>query len=177
MSPLLSRTTQPNPLPGYKFETLSTLPHPWGQTSREFIESRPSQPVNNAQQYCSVVRTGIGNTTLCLGGEVDCLWDVKPRTPSSPIHWVELKTSVDPRTDRDAVNFERKLLKYWIQSFLLGVPKIVVGFRSRDGVLVRVEEMETAAIPGIVKRRRAPLWDGDVCINFAGAFLECECSF
>lgn len=56
---------------GYKFETLSTLPAPWGETSREYIENRENEVVNNEAQYCSVVRTGIGQTVLCLGGEVD----------------------------------------------------------------------------------------------------------
>lgn len=58
-------------LSGYKFETLSTLPTTWAETSREFIEDRENHIVNNKGQYCSVVRTGIGSTTLCLGGEVD----------------------------------------------------------------------------------------------------------
>jgi hypothetical protein len=56
---------------GYKFETLSTLPSPWAETSREFIENRENEIVNNKAQYCSVVRTGIGKTVMCLGGEVD----------------------------------------------------------------------------------------------------------
>ncbi|KAG5943012.1 Protein rai1 [Claviceps sorghi] len=55
----------------YKFETLSTLPETWHETSREYIENRENQVVNNKEQYCSVVRTGISNTILCLGGEVD----------------------------------------------------------------------------------------------------------
>lgn len=56
---------------GYKFETLATLPAPWGETSREYIEGREQEIVNNKAQYCSVVRTGLGKTVLCLGGEVD----------------------------------------------------------------------------------------------------------
>lgn len=56
---------------GYKFETLSTLPASWGETSRDYIEHREEEVVNNKAQYCSVVRTGIGKTILCLGGEVD----------------------------------------------------------------------------------------------------------
>jgi RAT1-interacting protein len=56
---------------GYKFETLSTLPRPWGETSREYIEGRPGEVVSNKAQYCSVVRTGIGENIMCLGGEVD----------------------------------------------------------------------------------------------------------
>jgi RAT1-interacting protein len=56
---------------GYKFETLATLPAPWGETSRDYIENREKEVVNNKAQYCSVVRTGVGKTILCLGGEVD----------------------------------------------------------------------------------------------------------
>lgn len=56
---------------GYKFETLSTLPKTWGETTRDYIENRENEIVNNKEQYCSVVRTGIGSTVLCLGGEVD----------------------------------------------------------------------------------------------------------
>ncbi|ELQ39100.1 hypothetical protein OOU_Y34scaffold00514g17 [Pyricularia oryzae Y34] len=140
---------------GYKFETLSTIPKPWGETSRDYIEGRELEPTNNKEQYCSVVRTGIGKTILCIGGEVDAIWDSKPSTPG-PINWVELKTSAEVRNDRDAANFERKLLKWWIQSFLLGVPKIVVGFRTRDGHLTRVDEMETNVIPANVQQRGGP---------------------
>lgn len=56
---------------GYKFETLCLLPATWAETPREFIENRENEIVNNHAQYCSVVQTGIGNSTLVLGGEVD----------------------------------------------------------------------------------------------------------
>ncbi|KAK1770589.1 Dhp1-interacting protein Din1 [Phialemonium atrogriseum] len=157
---------------GYKFEALSTIPAPWGETSREYIENRDNVVVSNKEQYCSVVRTGIGSTVLCLGGEVDALWDTKPEEKGAPINWIELKTSAEIRSDRDMDNFERKLMKFWIQSFLLGVPKIIVGFRSRDGVLVKLEEIETANIPTTAQRRGRARWDGNTCINFASAFLE-----
>lgn len=72
------------------------------------------------------------------------------------------------------LRYERKLLKYWIQSFLLGVPKIIVGFRSQRGILQRLEELETKNIPGMVKRQGKGTWDGNLCINFTAAFLDCE---
>ncbi len=106
------------------------------------------------------------------------VWDAKPATPGPPIRWVELKTSQDIQSDRDLDAFERKLLKFWIQSFLLGVPTIVVGFRNRHGRLVRLEEIATEGIPGTVRQRAVqqgrpqPPWDGDTCINFAAAFLS-----
>ncbi|PSS10595.1 hypothetical protein M430DRAFT_21950 [Amorphotheca resinae ATCC 22711] len=156
---------------GYKFETLCLLPDIWANTSREYIEGRENLIVNNHAQYCSVVKTGIGNTALILGGEVDAVWDVKP-SDGSPVNWVELKTSAEIRNDRDMVTFERKLMKFWIQSFLLGVPKIIVGFRTQDGILKRIEEIDTASIPGTVKRAGKGTWDGNMCINFASTLLE-----
>ena len=102
------------------------------------------------------------------------VWDAKPPPPFTRINWVELKTSVNPQSDRDLLAFERKLMKFWIQSFLLGVPKIIVGFRDQNGILVRTEEMETEKIPGTVKRRGKATWDGNMCINFAAGFLDCK---
>ncbi|KAL8701241.1 MAG: hypothetical protein Q9224_000586, partial [Gallowayella concinna] len=165
---------------GYKFETLSLLPTPWADTSRDYIESREDLVVNNHAQYCSVVRTGIGKSRLILGGEVDArhslstqlVWDAKPARADDPINWVELKTAATPLSDRDILKYERKLLKFWIQSFLLGVPKIIVGFRSKDGILQSLEELETNQIPRLVKQKGKGSWDGNLCINFTAAFLD-----
>lgn len=72
-------------------------------------------------------------------------------------------------------NFERKLMKFWIQSFLLGVPKIIVGFRSQQGILTKLEEIPTAQIPETAAKRGVKTWNANTCINFASAFLECKC--
>lgn len=64
-------------------------------------------------------------------------------------------------------------MKFWIQSFLLGVPKIIVGFRTRDGILVNVQEIETRNIPQTVNARPGARWNADMCVNFAGEFLQC----
>ncbi|RWA11180.1 hypothetical protein EKO27_g3937 [Xylaria grammica] len=167
---------------GYKFETLSCLPRPWGEVSREFIENRDERVVSNKAQYCSVVRTGIGKTVLCLGGEVDAktltwdvpsvVWDSKPTQKGAPINWIELKTSAEIRDDRGMNNFERKLMKFWIQSFLLGVPRIIVGFRSQGGILTKLEEIQTASIPETAAKRGVRSWNANVCINFASEFLD-----
>lgn len=113
---------------------------------------------------------------LCSGVILSYLflqvWDCKPDNRNDPINWVELKTSASIENDRDMLKYERKLLKFWIQSFLLGVPKIIVGFRSKNGILQSIEELETSKIPALVKKNKAS-WDGNVCINFTASFLEC----
>ena len=110
------------------------------------------------------------------------VWDSKPLHPSSDPAtrptWVELKTSAELHTPSDALKFNRKLLKFWAQSFLLGVSKIIVGFRTNDiqGRLVRLQELETAKIPGLVREDCArngkpPEWEKDAAINFLGEVL------
>lgn len=42
------------------------------------------------------------------------------------------------------------------------------------GILERIEEFQTREIPGNVKRKGQGTWDGNLCINFASSFLECE---
>lgn len=47
------------------------IPKTWDEMSREEIEKRDDDVVNNNSQYCSVVRTGIGSSSIVIGGEVD----------------------------------------------------------------------------------------------------------
>jgi RAT1-interacting protein len=59
---------------GYKFEELSTLGKTWDESTRAEIEGRNGNVVDNIQQYCSIVKTQLGSSTIIMGGEVDCLW-------------------------------------------------------------------------------------------------------
>jgi RAT1-interacting protein len=161
---------------GYKFEKLALIPKFPEKTPREEIERSQKGVVSNYAQHCSIVSTSFGPHSLVLGGEVDGLLAPKPSNPDEPVQWVELKTSEElppshQQQHRDVLKFERKLLKFWAQSFLLGVPKIVVGFRSKAGILRGLQTFNTHEIPGMV-RRGTNCWDGNVCINFATAFLE-----
>lgn len=109
-----------------------------------------------------------------LDAESCVVWDAKPESKDEPVNWVELKTSAEIENDRDMLKFERKLLKFWIQSFLLGVPKIIVGFRSKQGILQRLQELETRHIPDMVMKNGKGTWDGNICINFTASFLQCK---
>jgi RAT1-interacting protein len=160
---------------GYKFETLSMIPTPPATTSPQEIEKHQRSVTSNHAQHCSIVSTSFGPHALILGGEVDGLLAPRPSNPEAPVQWVELKTAEElppsqHQQHRDILKFERKLLKFWAQSFLLGVPKIIVGFRSKSGILRSTQAFNTHELPGMV-RRGTNCWDGNVCINFAAAFL------
>ena len=160
---------------GYKFEKLTLIPTLPSETPRAEVEKHQWGVVSNHAQHCSIVHTSFGPHGLILGGEVDGLLAPKPTDREQPIQWVELKTSEELppphlQQHRDILKFERKLLKFWAQSFLLGVPKITVGFRSKNGILRGLQTFNTHEIPGMV-RRGTGCWDGNVCINFATQFL------
>ena len=40
-----------------------------------------------------------------------------------------------------------KMLKWWAQSFLIGIPKIVCGFRTDEGIVERLQVYETQELP------------------------------
>jgi hypothetical protein len=47
----------------------------------------------------------------------------------------ELKTNKLLNTEKDIVSFERyKLIKFWAQAFIAGIPRVVVGYRDDDGI-------------------------------------------
>ena len=86
----------------------------------------------------------------------------------SPQSYVELKTSRIILTDRNKASFRRlalssstvppslifrhsccrhKLMKWWAQSFLIGVPKLVCGFRNDDGIIKSLQSFRISDIP------------------------------
>lgn len=84
----------------------------------------------------------------------------------APQSYIELKTNRHIYTDRNKASFKRynnllvliyiiiiiiinryKLMKWWAQSFLVGIPKIVCGFRDDDGIITNLQNFRTVDIP------------------------------
>lgn len=106
---------------GSSFESWST--HTPSSRPFDYARDNPwSGTPNTNTQWCSVVKTRLGSSRLILGGEVDCVDERGQK--------VELKTSMVIRNERDTVRFEEKMLRFYMQSFLLGVGRVLVGFRD-----------------------------------------------
>lgn len=138
---------------GYKFETITTLKKPWSLSTREEIEKRDTKIVNNYEQFISVIKTGISNVSMIMGGEVDCVWDYLPTSSSENtlLHYAELKTSKTINNESQLENFENKLYNAWAQCFLLGITKVVYGFRDENFILRSIEVYKTDEIPLLLK--------------------------
>ncbi|KAJ4477367.1 hypothetical protein J3R30DRAFT_211067 [Lentinula aciculospora] len=70
----------------------------------------------------------------------------------------------------------RKLLKFYFQSFLLGVPKIVVGFRTPSGQLTTTQSFQTIQIPRMLREKAGQgtnvmPWNPSLCLAWCHQFL------
>ncbi|KAL1727895.1 RAI1 like PD-XK nuclease-domain-containing protein [Schizophyllum commune] len=158
---------------GYAFESYCTSETPQRATERP-PHVAPDAPfpwsgdVDTNVQWCSVVKTKLGDTRMVIGGEVDCVEGQYSDTRTN--NFVELKTSMAIRGASDQAKFEKKLLKFYFQSFLLGVPKIVVGFRTPAGVIREIQDFKTMEIPRMV-RGKPGAWDPTVCLAWGERFF------
>ncbi|XP_041830847.1 decapping and exoribonuclease protein [Melanotaenia boesemani] len=149
---------------GYKFEQY---------TCADTAHSLPdaSGVVNTNEAFCTVVQTRLADHKLLFSGEVDGR-DKDPNAPPPPACYVELKTSVEICTPKQRSNFHRfKLLKWWAQSFLPGVPRVVAGFKDHDGVVVSVETFPVSKMSQLIKNEEN-CWKPTVCMNFCCDFLS-----
>lgn len=120
--------------------------------------------VNNFEQFCTVVRSRLGDSPghrLLFAGETDCI------DPSDG-GYIELKTQRQFDNKNQKQNFYRhKALKWWLQSFLVGIGRIVVGYRDDDGFVRQVRPMRVNDIASNSK----DYWAGAVCFNFLRSVL------
>ncbi|XP_056019700.1 decapping and exoribonuclease protein-like isoform X2 [Ostrea edulis] len=145
---------------GWKFEQYVTADKPDGVP-------RTEDPVNNCEAYCTVVRSRLEKHSLLFSGEVDAV-DLQAKESCK---YVEFKTTRQLESYRQERNFIKfKLIKWWAQSFLVGIPTIVCGYRDDDGVVHNLEKMETLKIPHRAKDERDG-WDPVICFNFLDKFL------
>ncbi|WJX60529.1 NAD-capped RNA hydrolase dxo1 [Trifolium repens] len=143
---------------GYGFESLAT------EDPRR-ADGEGVHHVDANVEFCSVIKTKLGAHRILMGAEMDCC----DTTNDGKRFYVELKTSYELNYHNEE-KFEReKLLKFWIQSFLAGVPYICIGFRDDAGRLVRTEMLRTKDITQRIKMKS--YWQGGVCLAFADEVL------
>ncbi|KAH9921552.1 RAI1-domain-containing protein [Epithele typhae] len=153
---------------GYSFESWCTSSSP-GVPER--IQGQPvgwGGDVDTNVQWCSVVKTKLGDNRLVIGGEVDC---VRDRFKGQTDTFVELKTSMSIRGPEDEARFEKKMLRFYMQSFLLGVPEVVVGFRTPAGRLTTTQSFKTVQLPRLV-RGKPHGWDPQICLYWGQQFIS-----
>ncbi|KAJ1893114.1 decapping endonuclease targeting mRNA, partial [Coemansia sp. IMI 209127] len=160
---------------GYRFESLCTLNESPDRLSPEKLEAeiqnRQTRVVNTNAEYCSIFRTRLGQHSIISGAEIDCIDGEKPAEFPTR-RYRELKTAYVLDTEHRIEIFRRhKLLKFWAQSFISGTPVVTVGYRDKDGMLRKVEDIRTQDIPRMVWGK-PKMWEPSICMNFANELLQ-----
>nr|XP_057946910.1 decapping and exoribonuclease protein-like isoform X2 [Doryrhamphus excisus] len=148
---------------GYKFEQY---------ICSDTIDGSPdsSGVVNSNEAFYTVVQTSLKDHRLLFSAEVDCR--DKANTSDPPACYIELKTANNILSDNQRSKFRRfKLLLWWAQSVLVGVPRIVAGFRNDDGVVESVKTFEVNNIPKLAETE-VNCWKPNICMNFCCDFLS-----
>lgn len=95
--------------------------------------------------------------------------------------YAELKTNRILTNERQKCNFEsyvfvykvifrKKQMRTWAQSYLIGIPRIIYGFRDDRGILTSISSMTTQSIWERAKSKK--YWDKHVCLLFTERLLE-----
>lgn len=164
---------------GYKFEDYVTKSIIATTTSPGSVTKKSDEEnvVNSNAAYCSVFRTRLHNRkeksfSIFAGAEVDCCVQ-NTHNLAPPRNYVELKTTRLRDNMKQSRSFLRyKLMKFWAQSFLSGLPKIVVGHRDDGGVVRYLKEYETSSIPHTEENGCHVEWDEKLCLNFLCELLS-----
>ncbi|CAF0849438.1 unnamed protein product [Brachionus calyciflorus] len=143
---------------GHKFETYITSDFP--SESPSGTEVVPDQDNN----FASVVTNRIGEHLLVYAAEIDCCLNQEHKTLSD---YCEIKSSKGE--SKNDLNYERniKFLKWWIQSFMIGIKHIKVGLRNDDGIINKIVDCDLDEI--LVPQR---WWKENVCLNLMKEILD-----
>ena len=119
--------------------------------------------VNTNEQYININDVTLSDKKVLIAGEVDCINDNN--------EYVELKTSKVITNRHDQNIFDKKLLKFYFQSYLLNISKIIVGFKDKKGFIDDIKEFNTLDLPNLVKGKTFE-WNPDVCLSLTSMLLD-----
>ncbi|WAR20967.1 DXO-like protein [Mya arenaria] len=150
----------------------------WGHKFEQYLTAdskgsvpNPDLPYNINEGFYTVMESKVGAHTLVFSSEVDAVSLEIPDGTTGPSveHYVEFKTTTHASLEK--VSFKRfKLLNWWSQSVLAGVPEIICGFRDDAGLVRKLETYTTQDIPTIAGDIENP-WKINVCWNFLDHLL------
>lgn len=128
------------------------------------LDKRSKEPVNTFREFGVVFKSKLGGHRLIFGAEVDGL-------DEDGYSYVELKTGRILK-DQNYYNsfYQQKLMTFWAQSFLAGISKILIGFRSDRGIVKSIEYIDVNEIPRITRGKVE--WCPETMLNFGIIFFD-----
>ena len=159
---------------GFKFESICMVPLEEKSSSNSAfndslcvpLKDRMMIPVNAIAYFGIVYRSRLGRFNILASAEVDGV-------DTNGSDYVELKTQRILSSEKDHHYFFRdKLLKFWLQSYLAGIPRLLLGWRDDTFQLKHLEYINVADIPEIITTNARMNWNGMGLIKFGQVFFE-----
>lgn len=153
---------------GFKFESFILSDDP--------SEPAPgsTKPVIEAKEFCAMFSTSIGGRKVLYGAEMDGVIAKQPCESLNELRkvpMVEVKVKRRETNERQVLNFYRfKAIKWWLQSFLVGIDSIHVGLRNDVGIVDEVQQIPIKTLTDEAKRN--DFWHATVAVNFLNDFLK-----
>lgn len=96
--------------------------------------------------------TKLGHNLLLYGAETDGI--ATNETVREPVDWtnlkfIELKTNRTIKTKWQMQFYKKKLLKWWCQSFLVGIEEVICGTRADNGMVFEIDTIRVSDMPKI----------------------------
>lgn len=123
-----------------------------------FKEPTPNEPVSTWEEMCAIFETTFPPSTtekqlkLLYAAEMDGL--------DSNNQHVEVKTNAYKLFN--GPYFQKKAMKWWIQSTLVGIDDVVVGYRTNKGIVFKVEKVKLSDL-----NLKCNEWNSEVCLRAA----------
>ncbi|KFM59958.1 Protein Dom3Z, partial [Stegodyphus mimosarum] len=132
---------------GYKFEQYMTT---------DTIDGNPDiwSTTHQLEEYCVMLENILNSHSLLYKAEIDAVVPHRFPRPGSgdTTCYTELKTSRSLTTIAQDYNFRRyKLVAWWAQSLLAGIPEIICGMRNDNGIVHSLKIFRVNSIPNEVK--------------------------
>ncbi|XP_063590599.1 decapping and exoribonuclease protein-like isoform X2 [Penaeus indicus] len=151
-----------------------TQPHPanktnlWGNKFEQYLKGDPDDILNANEEYHSVLQLSVGGFSLLYSPEIDCAdADAYREDHKDMSAFVLIKCLKD--CTRTTYYYQRfRQSDWWLDNMLTGIPRIIVGKCTGDGVVNSMELFKTEDLPALAENE----WDPDVYINFLVSFIN-----
>ncbi|KAF7993026.1 hypothetical protein HCN44_005807 [Aphidius gifuensis] len=130
------------------------------------------KPVNENEEFDCVFTTRLNDKKILYGAEVDGLYSnekINEPLPLDRLSFVELKTSKTIYNNHQQRTLEKyKFLRWWCQSFLVGIEDILCGFRNDNGIIESIQQFQVSQMG----RNYKHYWSAGKCMNLLDNFLQ-----
>ncbi|KAG8194578.1 hypothetical protein JTE90_013316 [Oedothorax gibbosus] len=149
---------------GYKFEQYMTT---------DKVDGKPDLTSKNHQleEFCVVLKNAINEYTLLYKAEIDAVIPGRHPGPGSgdTSCYIELKTSrIIYSLDQQLKFIKHKMVTWWAQSYIAGIPEIVCGRRTANGIVTSLQILSVNCLP----EQSKDMWSEEDCLNFCDKFLN-----